>query len=95
VLRAGGYNVGCVRAQDYELWLRLSRLGDLDNCTEPLVQYRRHPAQHSRPIVGDNAHLIRVARRGAAGSGRVAAIAADARHLAWLSVQVAKAWRHG
>jgi hypothetical protein len=40
VLRAGGYDTRCSRAQDYELWLRLSRAWDLASVPEVLYQHR-------------------------------------------------------
>ncbi|WP_446219624.1 glycosyltransferase [Micromonospora sp. IBHARD004] len=96
VLRAGGYDPTFVRAQDYELWLRMSRRGLLDNLASPLLRYRRHSQQHSRPITEPAETMqLRLARRRAAGShpGRVAL--SDARHFAWLTVQHVKAWQRG
>jgi hypothetical protein len=40
VLKAGGYNTRCDRAQDYELWLRLSQAGEIGACPEVLYQHR-------------------------------------------------------
>lgn len=45
VLSAGGYNPECRYAQDYELWLRLSRDHDLANLPRVLYRYR---ADHAR-----------------------------------------------
>jgi hypothetical protein len=50
VLNAGGYDVGCGFAQDYDLWLRLSRGHDLANLPDVLYHYtatmeRRHTEQ--------------------------------------------------
>ncbi len=40
VLAAGGYRSEFKNAEDYELWLRLSREHDLANVPEPLLRYR-------------------------------------------------------
>jgi hypothetical protein len=40
ILAAGGYDETCQQAQDYELWLRLSRRFDLANLPEVLYQHR-------------------------------------------------------
>jgi hypothetical protein len=40
VLAAGGYRGEFRNAEDYELWLRLSRTHDLANVPEPLLRYR-------------------------------------------------------
>ena len=43
VLAAGGYRAFFKRTEDYDLWLRLSRRGELDNCGPVLLYYRLHP----------------------------------------------------
>jgi hypothetical protein len=48
ILAAGGYDTACTRAQDYELWLRLSRRADLAALPQVLYQHRsRTPQDHS------------------------------------------------
>jgi hypothetical protein len=48
VLGAGGYDAACTRAQDYELWLRLSRTAGVAAVPEVLYQHRtRLPLDHS------------------------------------------------
>lgn len=42
VLAAGGYRAFFKRTEDYDLWLRLSRRGELDNCGRVLLYYRIH-----------------------------------------------------
>jgi len=37
---AGGYREAYVRAEDYDLWLRLAERGKLANLPEPLIEYR-------------------------------------------------------
>jgi glycosyltransferase involved in cell wall biosynthesis len=43
VLEAGGYRAEFRNAEDYELWLRLSRRYDLANIPIPLLRYRLSP----------------------------------------------------
>jgi Glycosyl transferase family 2 len=40
ILKAGGYDPRCTRAQDFELWLRLSRTADLAALPQILYQHR-------------------------------------------------------
>jgi len=42
VLAAGGYREFFKRTEDYDLWLRLSRRGELDNLAHVLLYYRIH-----------------------------------------------------
>jgi hypothetical protein len=42
VLSAGGYDQQTVPSEDMDLWIRLSRIGELANLPEPLLRYRRH-----------------------------------------------------
>jgi hypothetical protein len=43
----GGYRACIAHAEDFDLWLRLSERGELDNLAEPVLRYRRHPQQVS------------------------------------------------
>lgn len=48
VLAVGGYDTRCTRAQDFELWLRLSRTAGLAALPQVLYQHRtRSPEDHS------------------------------------------------
>lgn len=47
VLQAGGYDTRIDCAEDYDLWLRLGRLGELRNLPEVLLSWRRHTSQIS------------------------------------------------
>ncbi|MEW6629855.1 MAG: glycosyltransferase [Pseudomonadota bacterium] len=47
VERAGGYRRAFAHAEDYDLWLRLSRMGELGNLPQRLMRLRTHPAQTS------------------------------------------------
>ena len=43
LLRVGGYRKLFDAAEDYELWLRLASIVELDNLPNSLLLYRRHP----------------------------------------------------
>lgn len=47
VRAVGGYRSRIQRAQDWDLWLRLSEVGDLGSLKEPLVKIRKHALQIS------------------------------------------------
>jgi hypothetical protein len=47
LIQAGGYDTRIDCAEDYDLWLRLARLGELRNLPEVLLLWRRHTAQIS------------------------------------------------
>jgi GT2 family glycosyltransferase len=42
VLKVGAYREVCRPADDYDLWLRLLEVGEIDNLQEPLLYYREH-----------------------------------------------------
>ena len=50
--RAGGYRTRIRRAQDWDLWLRLSALGKLTCVDAPLVRVRKHSEQVSHEDAG-------------------------------------------
>ena len=47
VKKAGGYRTEIKRAEDLDLWLRLSELGELGSLPRCLVRYRKHANQTS------------------------------------------------
>jgi glycosyltransferase involved in cell wall biosynthesis len=47
VKKAGGYRTEIKRAEDLDLWLRLSELGELGSIPQCLVRYRKHASQTS------------------------------------------------
>ena len=47
VLAAGGYDDAYGSAADFELWLRLSEIGELHNLPETVLKYRMHYRQMS------------------------------------------------
>jgi GT2 family glycosyltransferase len=90
VVRAGGYNERALRFQDYDLWLRMAALAELDNVPRTLVAYRVHASQQSRGRVSfGEARFVGNARRGLARSNGESGGAAIARQVAWWSVQMA------
>ena len=50
LVAAGGYRAPCERAEDYDLWLRLSERAQLANLPEVLLAYRVHGGQTSTGI---------------------------------------------
>jgi glycosyltransferase involved in cell wall biosynthesis len=57
VLKINGYRQGV--PEDWDLWMRLSQIGQLANLTFPLISYRQHPEQLSR----QDFYKLKVARR--------------------------------
>ena len=47
VKKLGGYRTRVKRSQDYDLWLRLSKIGKIACVVEPLVRVRKHTGQVS------------------------------------------------
>lgn len=50
VLALGGFDAGRSYAEDWELWLRVSRRAPFVQLAWPPVMYRQHPAQGSRTV---------------------------------------------
>lgn len=48
VVTAGLYRPACIYAEDYDLWLRLSEVGEMANLQEPLIKFRLHAQQTSK-----------------------------------------------
>jgi len=44
----GGYSFRSRKIEDYDLWLRLARVGEIGNIDKHLLGYRTHSAQYSR-----------------------------------------------
>ena len=74
VRRIYGYRPEFRVAQDYDLWLRLSEVGELANLPEPLIRYREHSQSVSTRHAVEQLELARHAfeeackRRGIAGT---------------------------
>ena len=47
VIDAGGYRPFFEGSEDYDLWFRLSKIGQLNNLDSPLTRYRTNPGQYS------------------------------------------------
>jgi glycosyltransferase involved in cell wall biosynthesis len=47
VLEVGGYRSFFEGSEDYDLWIRLSKVGQLNNINIPLTRYRQNPGQYS------------------------------------------------
>jgi glycosyltransferase involved in cell wall biosynthesis len=58
----GGYDPRFNGAEDYHLWLKLLRVGEITNLREPLTSYRVHPGQSSRESI-DTQGLLECAVR--------------------------------
>jgi len=85
----GGYSRAAGRFEDYELWLRLATVGELDNLDEPLVAYRLHPGQATAAKVGEQAPMQAVGevRRALARSRSESVALAGWRHRIWVAAQ--------
>jgi glycosyltransferase involved in cell wall biosynthesis len=77
----GGYRLNAEHAEDYDLWLRVSEVGEIANLPDVLLSYRMHPVKAStRHLIA--ADLAVIAARGAAflrRSGKPDPLAADVR----------------
>jgi hypothetical protein len=62
VLSVGGYRPMFDTAEDYDLWLRLSRLTELDNLDAFFLLYRRHSLQQTARRCFKQAHLTAIAQ---------------------------------
>ncbi len=64
----GGYRDAFVSAEDFDLWLRLGELGNLENLPEILLYYRQHPLQvtvvnHKEGIASSNRAIAEACQR--------------------------------
>ena len=50
--RVGGYKPGTEPAEDYDLWLRLSNISEIENLNRVLIYYRIHENNYSRVKMG-------------------------------------------
>ncbi len=83
--RTGLYNPLAKHCEDYELWLRMIALGNLDNVGRPLIKYRVHAYQTSRKFQADIASAaILKARSGAASTG-IEKLSVPLKHKIWLA----------
>lgn len=94
---AGGYDSRATHAEDYELWLRLAALGDLDNLWEPLLRYRVHSQQVSRAkaVPHTTRAVVATSRRALARSRLESVLMAYIRQLVWSAPQMLRSVRRG
>lgn len=57
----GGYNKRFIRSQDYDLWLRLCRRGQIACLKDVVVRLRRHPVSLSNTQAGDLQFVMGIA----------------------------------
>ncbi|MHB1066467.1 MAG: glycosyltransferase [Candidatus Nanopelagicales bacterium] len=95
VVEAGGYDARATHAEDYELWLRLAALGDIDNLPEPLLRYRVHSQQVSRAKAIPHASRVVVARsrRALARARGESVLMAQVRQVVWSTPQIVRGIR--
>jgi glycosyltransferase involved in cell wall biosynthesis len=90
VLQLGGYDERMVPLEDYELWLRIAAVSDIDNIPDTLVRYRQHDNQSSRASTIPSPVQFRVlanSRRCAAAKLGVSISSSRIRDVAWLAGQ--------
>lgn len=62
VVEVGSYSRQFPWLEDWDLWHRLSRVGEIYNLSTPTVHYRRHDSQvtalHNREILSNAEHLL-------------------------------------
>lgn len=88
VTALGGYDEQCHLREDYDLWLRMARRGDVRNLVATGIDYRLSPHQVSRRPVGRAA--LRIVGRSRAALGRDLGMprsATWAKHVAWSAAQ--------
>lgn len=50
ILKLGGYQEWYKSAEDYDLWLRILSIGEIDNLSDLLLLYRQHKNQESKKV---------------------------------------------
>ncbi len=91
---AGGYDIRMLQMEDYDLWLRLGRLGPLAILDQSLVQYRLHDGQVSRRAEPFGYHMNRVreGRRKLARQLGVSWLRTTALDARWTTAQALRYW---
>lgn len=89
--KAGGYQEDLQQMEDYDLWLRMARLGGVLLMEDELVDYRVHDGQMTRSGSVFDAHLLHIARTQLSYSleRRVGVARAAGRSIFWLLAQYA------
>lgn len=83
VLRVGGYSRQAYLVEDYDLWVRLSRVGKVANLPEPLYQWRLNPVGESH---SKSQQQQAAAARVAEGAWRSYGPRGPAPHIIWKSI---------
>lgn len=86
----GGYMSHLRRAEDYEFWLRMAKMGEIANVDRAVLKYRVHPGQMSRSDRAFSRHSLEILRartslRRFLGASRVRQLGNDG---AWFGAQV-------
>ncbi|MBF4603152.1 glycosyltransferase [Curtobacterium sp. VKM Ac-2884] len=86
----GGYDERCNRMQDYDLWLRIARVGQIANIPDVLVAYRVHDGMHSRVTspIGPAARCVLASRSRLARSLGRSAASQHAENMLWTVAQL-------
>ncbi|MGB8021721.1 MAG: glycosyltransferase [Candidatus Nanopelagicales bacterium] len=87
VVDAGGYSSRARHAEDYELWLRLGRTGEIHDIGQPLLQYRVHGGQVTASVTyaPETVEAIRHARVDLAQSRGESVLSARLRQATWVA----------
>lgn len=95
VMASGGYQPLAENVEDYELWLRLLRMGTIRSLDEPLLRYRVHVNQvtQTRSISGAASAAVLAARLELARDRGESLWAVRMRHAVWSARQVSRRWR--
>jgi hypothetical protein len=90
----GGYDARALHVEDYELWLRLASVDNIDTVDSPLTDYRIHSGQVTRTkVIGRRARsLVAASRVRLARHRRESVAMANLRQLVWASRQVVREW---
>ncbi len=87
IVKVGGYDEAALRAEDYDLWLRVAAVARVDNLKEPLLDYRMHTGQEwRRPIPPESMAVVGNSRCNLARARGQSVSAAKIRQRYW-------AWR--
>lgn len=62
VIKVGGYCESMKQMEDYDLWLRLARVGDVSNIDELLTSYRVHTTQMSSSTRLFSSYVLQISR---------------------------------
>jgi len=89
VTALGGYSTSVRKSEDYDLWLRLATVGELDNLGDALIAYRLHPGQGTSAKQSDRVMFdtVRNSREALARSRGESVLLAAWRNHVWEAAQ--------